>query len=300
MDRRVVVEAPAKVNLHLQVLGKRSDGFHDILSLFQAISLCDKLEIRTVSSRGVRLTGDFDCVESENTIVRASRAFLAAACLEDGLEIRAEKRIPAGAGLGGGSSDAAATLKALNLAFGDRLSPDRLSAIGAFVGSDVPFFLGGACAVVSGRGEVLEEAEARSDYRLVVLYPGFPTRTASAYAAVDEARRSGAVSGERIQDGGWLREEYRKRPESWTFRNDFYEALAPGNAELQRALGAVKDTGALFAGLTGSGSALFGVYGTEAAADRAAKTLNEGEGDQSRWTTAVAAPLARMPVPRLN
>ena len=99
MDRRVVVEAPAKVNLHLQVLGKRSDGFHDILSVFQAISLCDKLEIRTVSSRGVRLTGDFDCVESENTIVRASRAFLAAACLEDGLEIRAEKRIPAGAGL---------------------------------------------------------------------------------------------------------------------------------------------------------------------------------------------------------
>lgn len=300
MDGRVVVEAPAKVNLHLKVLGKRPDGFHDILSLFQAVSLCDTLDLRLTPSGEIRISGEFDWPAAENTILRASRAFLDAAGSSAGLDIRVRKRIPAGAGLGGGSSDAAAALKALNLAFGGRLSSADLARLAVSVGSDVPFFLGGPCAIVSGRGEILEAAEARSDYSLVVLFPGFPTRTAEAYAAVDAARESEPPTGEPAPDGVRLRIEYRKNPESWNFRNDFYDVLAPGVAELRRALEAVKETGALFAALTGSGSAVFGVYGAESAADRAAKTLNEREGDKGRWIAAAAAPLARMPVPRLE
>jgi len=300
MDMRVVVEAPAKVNLHLQVLGKRPDVFHYLLSLFQAVSLCDTLDIRLTPSGEIRISGEFDCPAAENTILRASRAFLDAAGSSAGLDIRVRKRIPAGAGLGGGSSDAAAALKALNLAFGGRLSPAHLANLAVSVGSDVPFFLGGPCAIVSGRGEVVEAAEARSDYFLVVLFPGFPSRTAEAYAAVDTARSSVSQTGGTAPDGVRLQAEYRRSPGFWTFRNDFYDALAPGNAELRRAMEAVKDTGAQFSGLTGSGSAVFGVYGEESAADRAATTLNEREGDKGRWIAEAAAPLARMPVPRLE
>ncbi|HSV55678.1 MAG TPA: 4-(cytidine 5'-diphospho)-2-C-methyl-D-erythritol kinase, partial [Magnetospirillaceae bacterium] len=195
MVRKVVVEAPAKINLHLEVRDRRADGFHDILSLFQAVSLVDTLELNIEEgSEAVRLAGSFDCQEAENTIVRAARAFKDASGARGGLSIRAEKRIPAGAGLGGGSSDAAAVLKALNEAYGRPLAASRLGALGAALGSDVPFFLGGACAVVSGRGEFIEPAEAREDYRLVILFPGFPERTVEAYAVLDAARDTGTVT----------------------------------------------------------------------------------------------------------
>lgn len=300
MHRRVVVEAPAKVNLHLQVLGKRPDGFHDILSLFQAVSLCDTLDIRILPGGDVRVHGEFDCPEPENTIHRAARSFLAAAGLSGGAEILAVKRIPAGAGLGGGSSDAAAVLRGLNRAFGNVLPEGILFRLAAGLGSDVPFFLGGPCAVVTGRGEILDPAEGRSDYRMVVLFPGFPTGTAAAYAAVDEIRRTRPPAEPDTPDADWLRAEYRKAPGDWTFRNDFYDALGPADPELGRAVRALRDSGASFAGMTGSGSALFGIFEAETAADRAAATLNEREGSQGRWIAAAAAPLARMPVPRLE
>lgn len=300
MDRRVVVEAPAKVNLHLQVFGRRSDGFHDILSLFQAVSLQDTLDIRIRPDPSIRVFGDFDCPEPENTIARAARAFLGFLGRHEGAEVRAVKRIPAGAGLGGGSSDAAAVLKALNRAFGEALSGTELVRLAAEIGSDVPFFLGGSCAVVSGRGEIVDPSPARSDYSLVVLFPGFPTGTAAAYAAVDLARTGRPPAGIGGMDAREIRAEYRKDPGSWTFRNDFYDALAPVNPELGRVRDALRDAGASFAGMTGSGSAFFGVFGSEAAAERAARTLNEREGGQGRWIAAAAAPLARMPVPRLQ
>ncbi len=210
------------------------------------------------------------------------------------------KKIPAGAGLGGGSSDAAAVLMGLNRAYGDVLLGGELFRLAAGLGSDVPFFLGGPCAVVTGRGEILDPAEGRADYRMVVLFPGFPTGTAAAYAAVDEIRRDRPPDAPETPDPGWLGEEYRKSPGDWTFRNDFYDALAPATPELGRAVRALRDAGASFAGMTGSGSALFGIFEAESAAERAAGTLNEREGDQGRWIAAVAAPLARMPVPRLE
>lgn len=300
MDRRVVVEAPAKINLHLQVLGTRPDGFHDILSLFQAISLSDTLDIRVHSGAEIRVYGDFDCPEKENTIYRAARAFLEAVGSSEGVEMRAEKRIPLGAGLGGGSSDAAAVLKALNRVFGDALTGPELALLGAGIGSDVPFFLGEPCAVVAGRGEVLDPAEARSDFRVVVLFPGFPIRTAYAYATVDEVRKGNPDWIRETWDADRIREEYRKEPRSWRFRNDFFDCLISRNPELDGVERAVRDTDASFAGMTGSGSAFFGIYESQAAADRAAGILNEREGGNDRWIAATAAPLARMPVPRLQ
>lgn len=300
MDRRVVVEAPAKINLHLQVLGKRPDGFHDILSLFQAISLSDTLDVRVRSGGEFRVCGDFDCPERENTIYRAARVFLAALGRPEGAEIRAAKRIPAGAGLGGGSSDAAAVLKALNLVFREALSEPELARLGAGIGSDVPFFLGGPCAVVSGRGEILEPGAGRPEYGLVVLFPGFPIGTASAYAALDASRKAATLGEGGVWNRARLLEEYRKEPGSWTFRNDFFDALVPDIPELGLAKRALEDAGASFAGMTGSGSALFGIYESKAAADRAAESLNEREGGKGRWIAAAASPLARMPVPRLQ
>lgn len=302
MDRRVVVEAPAKINLHLRVLGRRADGFHDILSLFQALSLCDILDIRIGSGRGVRLSGDFDCPPSENMIVRAARAYCRAAGIRDGMDIRAQKRIPSGAGLGGGSSDAAATLLALNRAYEGRLDAGELGSLGAALGSDVLFFLQGPCAVVTGRGEKVDPVEGRSDFSVAILYPGFPSPTAAAYAAVDATRAEGAwgSGGAVDRDGVRLREEYGRNPAQWPFSNDFYEALAREQPEYRRAYEALKETRADYISLTGSGSAFFGVYRTPSAAKQAADTLNGREGSLGRWFSTSAAPLARMPVPRLE
>lgn len=304
MSRGVVIEAPAKINLNLAVLDRRPDGFHDILSIFQAVSLCDTLEIRRKPSGGVSLEGEFDCPPDKNTIVRAARSFLDTAGLGDGLEIRVEKRIPAGAGLGGGSSDAASTLSALNRIYGFPLSEEELSDMGAAVGSDVPFFLGGACAIVSGRGERVEPFEGRTDFSVVVLFPGFSISTAQAYAAVDESRaatvRRSSFVGRQSVSSEWLRREYGKNPGLWRFRNDFQEALAPKNPEFGQAYTALVEAGADYASLTGSGSAFFGIFRSAATAREAARTLNALRGGPDRWSSVVAAPLACMPSPRLQ
>ncbi len=304
MDGRVVAQAPAKINLHLEILRRRPDGFHDILSLFQALSLQDSLSARAVPGGEIRLSGDFDCPAAENTVFRAARTFLRAAGRKEGLEIEVDKRIPAGAGLGGGSSDAAASLSALNLLFGSPFTVPELAALGASVGSDVPFFFQGPCAAVSGRGEAVRRIPGRADYRVVVLFPGFPTGTSAAYAAVDAAREKGAGSWTR-GDGSsrgenWLLAEYRKPPGTWAFRNDFYEALYPGRPELVEAREALREAGADFVSLTGSGSAFFGVFKTPEAARLASDRLNGREGRSGKWLSIAAAPLARMPLPRLK
>ena len=304
MSRKVIVQAPAKINLHLRILGKRPDGFHNLSSLFQAVSLGDTLVVQTDSDEGVRLFGDFDCPSEENTIVRAAEAFRRKTGQTVGVRVWVTKRVPAGAGLGGGSSDAAAMLLALNHLYGGSLSSDELAAVGAVVGSDVPFFLKGTCAIVSGRGEIVEPIGGRTDFFVTLLFPGFTTHTAAAYAAVDAVRRSGEGMSRSLdaanREDFWIREEYEKPPRSWNFRNDFYEALVRESPELGQAYGALKRTGAEFVSLTGSGSAFFGIFRSRVAAEQAAETLNGRKGRLGLWTSDVAVPLARMPSPRLE
>src|SRR5437763_12343857 len=152
--------APAKINLSLKILGRHNDGFHEIETLIAPISLADKIDIEW-QSRWI----DFSCDDptlpggDENLVVRAAKAFFEKAKISGGVSIKLHKKIPHGAGLGGGSSDAAATLRALNQLFQAKLSPDELAELGSTIGSDVSFFMFESAAVCKGRGEIVEPAK---------------------------------------------------------------------------------------------------------------------------------------------
>lgn len=265
-----VLAAPAKVNLHLEVLGRRADGFHEILSLFQAVSLCDRLRLRSLKQAealSVRCT--VPIAFEHNIVTAAVRLFRRTTGLSAGVEVSLEKRIPIGAGLGGGSSDAAATLRGLNAMYGHPLEAGRLLQLAARLGSDVPFFLGSSTALVSGRGELLRAIPGRRDYRLVLVWPGFEVATREAYAWLDERQRDPAGCGQ--VSAAELERRYRSLPPAqWGFFNSFQPVVAaryPVIAELTESL---RRAGAEPAGVSGCGSAVFGVFVSRRAALRAA------------------------------
>jgi len=154
--------APAKVNLFLEVLGKRPDGYHEIVTVIQTVSLCDEVILRPRPS-GIELVCDDDSLPQDpsNLAYRAAAAVLEHSRYDYGLSIEVRKQIPAAAGLGGGSSDAAAVIRGVNRLFGLNLEAEALSAIAAGVGSDVPFFLTGGVALCTGRGEVVRAISSR-------------------------------------------------------------------------------------------------------------------------------------------
>ena len=147
------VTAPCKINLHLRVLERRRDGFHDIESVFQLISLADELSVSMAGDdRSCEVVSPLMALPRENTITAAVDAFRKKTGIAKGLRIKVSKRVPSGAGLGGGSSDAASVLMALDRMFGTALPRPELASMAASIGSDVPFFLCGGAAVVEGRG----------------------------------------------------------------------------------------------------------------------------------------------------
>lgn len=177
------LSAPAKINLSLSVLGKRPDGFHAIESHFVAISLADTLTLEPVSESGISFTcsdASLPCDDS-NLVVRAARRFYETAQIPAAVRIRLEKKIPHGAGLGGGSSDAAATLRGLNALHGAPLAADTLHALAAELGSDVPFFLAGGSALCRGRGEIIEPHPLPTPLSLLLVKPAFGVPTPWAY-----------------------------------------------------------------------------------------------------------------------
>ena len=194
----MTLPSPCKVNLLLNILGKRPDGFHELETIFQPVELHDVLSFSKIST-GVQLTCSDVClpVDSSNLVHRAATAFLAdAAITGDGVRIHLEKRIPMAAGLGGGSSNAAVTLLGLNALFGHPMSPERLSILAATLGSDVPFFLQSHPAVGTGRGEnvtSLPPFRALRGSVFLLIHPGFGISTAWAYQEL--ARFPGALQG---------------------------------------------------------------------------------------------------------
>ena len=183
--------APAKVNLSFEIKGRREDGFHEIETLMAPISLSDRLTIE----RG-QAAGDikFSCDDSslpngeENLVVQAARLFQKATKLGDGVEIALEKKVPHGAGLGGGSSDAAATLLGMNELFETRLGQKDLMQLAAQIGSDVPFFILGSAATCRGRGEIVEPARLPAKFNLLLVKPDFGVPTPWAYGRWKDSR----------------------------------------------------------------------------------------------------------------
>jgi len=183
--------APAKLNLMLHVVGRRADGYHELQTVFQLIDLCDRLEI-SVRDDGVisRPTGPAGVAEADDLTVRAARALKAATGTPLGAEIVVRKRIPVGGGLGGGSSDAATTLVALNRMWQTGMTLPEIAAIGARLGADVPVFVAGKSAWAEGIGEKLTPVSLGVDSWYLVVFPGVLVPTASVFQAPELTRNS--------------------------------------------------------------------------------------------------------------
>ncbi|MBV9617741.1 MAG: 4-(cytidine 5'-diphospho)-2-C-methyl-D-erythritol kinase [Verrucomicrobia bacterium] len=187
--------APAKINLSLRILNRRADGFHEIDTLISPISLYDKIDIEK-QSRWI----DFSCDDptvpggDDNLVVSAAKLFFERTKIERGASIKLHKKIPHGAGLGGGSSDAAATLKALNQLFETKLSREELSDIGSDIGSDVPFFLFESAALCKGRGEIVEQTQLKAKLSILLLKPAFGVPTAWAYSRWRDSKEIPGIS----------------------------------------------------------------------------------------------------------
>src|SRR4051812_28052544 len=195
----LTLQAPAKVNLTLEVLGRRPDGYHDVCSVVQAISLADELTFAPAANITLR------CSQPElqgpgNLACRAADLLRRATGVRDGAALTLTKRVPVAAGLGGGSSDAAAALRGLNTLWRLRLAEERLADLAAQLGSDVPFFLQpGGCALVEGRGERLTPLPALPTQWLVLVKPPVGISAAAAYGALDRSEWS---DGARTR--GWI------------------------------------------------------------------------------------------------
>jgi 4-diphosphocytidyl-2-C-methyl-D-erythritol kinase len=191
-DDTLIIGAPAKINLFLEVLDKRPDGYHNINSLFQAVSLFDRLTFTKSSKPGIRIEIAPESairglsVDTDNLVARAYRAVSEAYPNLSGVSVRLEKNIPMAAGLGGGSSDAAATIIALSELFQLNIPQHLMASIGLSVGSDVPFFFSGGQAMVSGRGEVCHPTHFPTDYWAVLVTPALAISTAEAYQRLSE------------------------------------------------------------------------------------------------------------------
>jgi 4-diphosphocytidyl-2-C-methyl-D-erythritol kinase len=256
LTRRARVRALAKINLELRVLAERSDGYHELRTIFHTISLADSIDIAFTPARRTIIELVDDLHLDDNLAARAARVAMDAMRLTGHVEMRLKKRIPMGAGLGGGSSDAAAVLLALPVLAGRGLAMDRLRQLGEQLGSDVPFFLLGGAAVGIGRGTELFPLPDGRPLSGVLVSPGIHISTAGAYARLNsrltsESQQNKMVTFQsRVWDGGVSRAAC----------NDF-ETVA---AEQHGIIGAIKKrmlrAGASMALMTGSGSAVYGIF----------------------------------------
>lgn len=282
-DRTVRVNAPAKINLVLRVLDRRPDGYHNLWSVMQTVGLEDELYVGLSARAGVRLQCDEPGMPTDgrNLIVRAAAAVLARAGLSDsrppGVDIHLIKRIPVSAGLGGGSSDAAATIVAMNTLLGLGWSHDMMAAVGAPLGSDVPFFLFAPSALVRGRGGDVTAVTVTGARWVVLVNPGFPIETRWAYEQLCAGRTAVRPLSEA------LRRIERDGTVSWDqavalMENDFDTALVPTHGVLGQIKRQLLEAGAEAALLSGSGATVFGVFRDEASAVRARQALGRTEG----------------------
>jgi len=284
--------APAKVNLTLHVLGRRSDGYHEIRSLMVPLSLADELEVGVGATvDGISVPGRPDLEVPENLCLRAVASFRRHVGPIPGVHVRLEKRIPTAAGLGGGSSDAAAVLRCLARESGISIDDPRLLRAALEVGSDVPFFLRSEPALVGGRGEHLFPAPPLPDgIPLVLVHPPFEVSAGEAYRALAEERRGNAPPPP--PRPGALAD-----PEavSHILHNDL-EAPVASRYPIRPLLRELEEAGALAALMSGSGPTVFGVFSEAKAAEEGARTLS-GRPDREVWVVTAGRSHATLDPP---
>jgi len=266
--------APAKINLSLEIKGRREDGFHEIETLMAPISLADRLTIERANQETI----DFSCDDAalppgeDNLVVHAAKLFQKSTKTSAGLKISLGKKIPHGAGLGGGSSDAATTLLGLNDLFGTGLSQKDLMELAAQLGSDVPFFIAQSAAICRGRGEIVSPAKLPVALRLLLMKPDFGVPTPSAYARWKDSRELPGVD--------YAPQEFS----GMRFTNDLERPVFEKFillAHLKTWLREQSEVGAAL--LSGSGSTVFAVLHDGANAEELEVRVRENV-DATLWT----------------
>ena len=265
--------AYAKLNLSLDVTAKRDDGYHDMLMVMQTVSVADRIILEKDGAPGIRASCSFRFVPTDerNLAVRAACVYLdAIGEPQDGISMRIEKTIPVGAGMAGGSADAAAVLRGVNRLYGGRMNRRELEKLAEQVGSDVAFCIAGGTALARGRGELLEDLCPMPDCRIVICKPGFSISTPELFRKLDQIglRNHPDTAGmlKALQDGDL-------RGIAMRMFNVFEEVddrRMRSEAEIKHRL---LDFGALGAVMTGTGSAVFGIFSDDNAAQQCAADL---------------------------
>jgi 4-diphosphocytidyl-2-C-methyl-D-erythritol kinase len=271
------VLAPAKINLSLKILGRRNDGFREIDTLIAPISLYDEIRIdKGRLGKGIEFRCDDPSVPQggDNLAVRAAKAFFEAAKIDPAVSIELKKKIPHGAGLGGGSSDAASVLLALNKLFDVKLSREALAEMAASIGSDVPFFIFQSAARCEGRGEMVTPVKLQRQFSILLLKPAFAVSTAWAYSRWQHSREIPGIRYEGQEFAGQTFANVLERPvfEKFVFL-----------VQLKMWLLSQSEVGAAL--MSGSGSTMFAVMRENADADSVA-TRAEAALDPDLWTCA--------------
>jgi 4-diphosphocytidyl-2-C-methyl-D-erythritol kinase len=285
-DGLLSIEAHAKINLNLKVLGRRPDGYHELVSVLQSVSLSDTLTL-TTRREGIALQVEGADVPSDrsNLVWKAAELLLARCSVRVGAQIHLRKRVPAGAGLGGGSSDAAAALVGLNRLWGLDLGPETLRSLAPELGADVAYFLVGGTALITGRGEEVRPLPDLPTCELLIVFPGEPIPTASIYAQVDApltpVGKADSMTRLRLSSSGGL--------EEWVGAGNDLEPIALRSCPAIRTIKArLRSAGAFAAAMTGSGSAVFGAFQDCGLRDRAARELK-----RAGWDVVGCVPLSR-------
>jgi len=273
-NTEVDIDTPAKVNLFLQVLNKRPDGYHNINSLFQAVSLFDRLHIKVAPNPevSVNIVNEVDLpLGSDNLISKAYHLMKKEFGLRKGLSVTLEKNIPISAGVGGGSSDGAATILACNLLFNLEISYSQMAALAINVGSDVPFFFSGGQAIVSGRGEIVVDTNFPIDYKMILANADIAASTAASYAAL-KMDLTKPKAQFKLAKCGTVDELVKSlRP----LDNDFEKLQLGLHPELGKIKESLLMSGALFVRMSGSGPTIFGIF-KETPKIKVTKNLNRG------------------------
>ena len=254
--RRLVLQTSAKVNLALDVLGTRPDGYHEIATVMQTVDLFDRLTLEAAPMISLEVDGPALPTDEGNLVVRAGILLRKAAGVDAGARIRLDKRIPVAAGLGGGSSDAAATLWGLNRLWGLRWSRAHLSEVAVQLGMDVPFFLTGGPALATGRGERLERLRGAGGYALVLVNPRLPLSTREVYGRVPAGWRAEPTGSRNVVAA--LRTRSASRVAA-ALANNLEGLVAPSLPVVGRMKAALMAAGALGAAMSGSGPTVFGM-----------------------------------------
>ena len=263
---KIIVPAPAKINLALDIKGNREDGFHEIETIMQSVSLCDYVEIRK-NIGGINVHTSIKGLPQgpANIAYRAAEMIIQYSGLSTGVDIRIEKKIPVAGGLAGGSSDAAAVLKGINILFGLNIDDTVLLDMAAELGSDVPFCLRGGTVFASGRGEILRELPDLKRVDLVIVNPGIEISTAWVYQEYDRLCEKRELPVREllalIEDKAEI-----KWNEGWA--NVLEDAVLPYYQDIARIKENLKKMGASFVLMTGSGPTVFAVAETQKAVER--------------------------------